>query len=226
MSTKFLNSLPTFPNVLIDSSQLLLDPLYVHTSQSFSHSSVTTTTDVLSQCYNVWLNVLLPQQTCHHSVTMCGWMCYHHNRHVITVLQCVVECVITTTDGLSQCYNVQMNVLLPQQTGYHSVTMCGWMCYYHNRRVITVLQCADECVTTTTDVLSQCYNVQMNVLLPQQTCYHRVTMCGWMRHTHPSPYDLYCVGGTLSLTQSINQSWDIRGQRWRKRVQSWVLRHV
>ena len=29
---------------------------------------------------------------------------------------------------------------------------------------------------------------------------------GTILYDIPSPYDLYCVGGTLSLTQSINQS--------------------
>jgi len=29
---------------------------------------------------------------------------------------------------------------------------------------------------------------------------------GHLTRKNPSPYDLYCVGGTLSLTQSINLS--------------------
>ena len=37
----------------------------------------------------------------------------------------------------------------------------------------------------------------------------------WLGHLtrkNPSPYDLYCVGGTLSLTQSINQSYKVLNQ--------------
>jgi len=33
---------------------------------------------------------------------------------------------------------------------------------------------------------------------------------GHLTRKNPSPYDLYCVGGRLSLPQSINQSLEAR----------------
>ena len=46
-------------------------------------------------------------------------------------------------------------------------------------------------------------SIWFNVLCVPSVLWH--CRLGHLTRKNPSPYDLYCVGGTLSLTQSINQ---------------------